>query len=106
MHRVIFRCDNKHVWARDYTLEGKYTYFRMEEGRKRILEAEYICPQCNSLRVRSSFVRGTLKESHKCDVRCELAVSPRCDCSCGGTNHGKAHLVGNAPNRVMGIVVP
>ena len=28
-------------------------------------------------------------EPHKCDSRCETAKGRKCECSCGGENHGK-----------------
>lgn len=27
----------------------------------------------------------------RCDARCHAAVSPECDCICGGMNHGVGH---------------
>jgi hypothetical protein len=31
---------------------------------------------------------GTLNRSRKCDDRCLTAKSDKCNCSCGGANHG------------------
>jgi hypothetical protein len=30
----------------------------------------------------------------KCNARCQNAVGPSCDCSCGGENHGRSHIGG------------
>lgn len=36
-------------------------------------------------------VRGTVTD-HECDARCIAATGPRCECSCGGENHGRMFL--------------
>lgn len=33
---------------------------------------------------------------HKCDARCENARGFKCECSCGGKNHGKSAFICNA----------
>lgn len=35
---------------------------------------------------------STLNPEKECNGRCMGAVGPACDCSCGGENHGTAHL--------------
>lgn len=30
---------------------------------------------------------------HKCDARCEHAKGFKCECSCGGKNHGKGSII-------------
>jgi hypothetical protein len=34
-------------------------------------------------------VDGTFSAEHACDVRCTSARGHKCECSCGGANHGK-----------------
>jgi len=31
---------------------------------------------------------------HECDARCMAATGHSCECSCGGANHGAAHVAG------------
>lgn len=49
------------------------------------------CVRCNAT-VRLSRVRGTYKGEIVCDSRCQFAVGPSCDCSCGGPNHGIGYV--------------
>lgn len=46
------------------------------------------CPACTK-KVRGFPVKGTVN-AHECDPRCMGATGPRCECSCGGANHGGA----------------
>lgn len=36
-------------------------------------------------------VQGTVNTSVRCDSRCMYAIGPKCDCQCGGANHGAGH---------------
>lgn len=36
-------------------------------------------------------LQGRTVETIKCDARCTGAHGPKCDCSCGGKNHGADH---------------
>jgi hypothetical protein len=36
-------------------------------------------------------VQGTVAPEIHCDARCENAIGHKCDCACGGLNHGAAH---------------
>jgi hypothetical protein len=47
------------------------------------------CPEHGVYRLQP--VKGRLVPDHKCDVRCTGATGPKCDCSCGGANHGSDH---------------
>ena len=47
-----------------------------------------ICPTCKRM-MDYSFLKGRLSPEHKCDARCTGARGGNCECSCGGTNHGK-----------------
>lgn len=44
------------------------------------------CPQCSKRAVGRRVVGTTT--AHECDPRCMGATGPRCECSCGGANHG------------------
>lgn len=44
------------------------------------------CPKC-AKKVRGTRVIG-IRTAHECDPRCMGATGPRCECSCGGANHG------------------
>ena len=37
-------------------------------------------------------VKGVTRPAVKCNAKCEGAVSHECLCSCGGENHGRAHM--------------
>ncbi|GAN79799.1 hypothetical protein [Acidocella aminolytica] len=102
--RFIFRCGNKacgRVWAREYDSRmvpvgyGRSVprYEReTETGRK--VEAGYDtrCPSCSGMRAQASRVAG-FRTAHACDARCTEAKGFKCECSCGGKNHGRAHLI-------------
>lgn len=49
------------------------------------------CPDHGAVEVRVSPIRGTVTD-HECDSRCTSAKGPNCECSCGGANHGAAHV--------------
>ncbi len=36
-------------------------------------------------------VRGTFRPAHKCDARCLAGTGNRCECACGGKNHGMGY---------------
>lgn len=38
-------------------------------------------------------VDGHKSEEHVCDARCMNAIGPSCDCSCGGSNHGRGYHI-------------
>jgi hypothetical protein len=33
-------------------------------------------------------VKGTFRPAHKCDARCLTSTGGKCECACGGKNHG------------------
>ncbi len=99
MQRVIFTCQQcRHVFAYDYmVVEAGHgipagTY---RQGAGFLLSPEQDmrhCPACSFRYCKPTEVVG--KHSHKaCDERCMDAKNAVCCCSCGGANHGKAHLV-------------
>jgi len=51
-----------------------------------------ICPACNQKHAAERMIEYKSNPSkHKCDARCEHAAGKtmRCECSCGGLNHGR-----------------
>lgn len=49
------------------------------------------CPACGERhQVERAIERKSSPSNHKCDARCETARGFKCECSCGGRNHGKA----------------
>lgn len=46
--------------------------------------------QCGA-RVAVNRVQGNYDPGVRCDARCENATGTKCDCQCGGLNHGAAH---------------
>ena len=62
-----------------------------EWGREVLAKNDGIgCPSC-SKPMAGSMVHGT-KTDHICNEICLEAKGPKCDCSCGGANHGKSYL--------------
>lgn len=49
-----------------------------------------VCPEHGKFFPMRALVGRTVPE-HKCDSRCTSATGPKCDCSCGGANHGADH---------------
>lgn len=95
--RVIFTCNTKcgHVWAREYFKHMTNGHlFRRVDGAAMIWrEEDYKCPSCgNETYVSAEDVNGEVNEKHLCDARCMSAKTGACSCSCGGANHGIAHL--------------
>lgn len=46
------------------------------------------CGECGSADLRVNVVAGRLVRNKPCDGRCMGATGPRCECECGGQNHG------------------
>ena len=110
MVRYIGKCGAcKQTSARDYTdtqVEGRgagmyrrevKVYGRLygEDGQGRPLfmraSADTTCPRCGAQKWNGKAVQG-FTTSHLCDARCTEAKGFRCECSCGGANHGKGFL--------------
>lgn len=99
MRRAIFRCRNKackHVWAFDYPNKTSWGYTRSGErfSKSPADDLQAGCPKCGHKAPKYAVVKGRYNPDHRCDPRCENAVGPSCDCSCGGKNHGRGYLVG------------
>ncbi len=101
--RIIFRCKLSgcgHVWAHNYERDTRGLFrtwvpeavdinqqpFSTPEQDKR-------CPKCHHLNVAFNQVVGTVVSTRPCDERCMGATGHVCNCSCGGKNHGKGHLL-------------
>ncbi len=108
MVRYIGKCGEcKQTSARDYTEtksmnfgHGMYAYTANVSGRTRYgrfvrASQDIECPSCSAPRWNAKKVNGTVS-NHVCDVRCTDAKGHNCECSCGGANHGKAHIASEA----------
>jgi len=102
MPRMIYKCKSKacgKVRAFDYPESTvlhmgygrmKREYFRIAaDGRKVKMGYESLC-ECGRYAI-SNQVKGFVS-AHVCDSRCTGATGSNCECSCGGANHGSAHL--------------
>lgn len=49
------------------------------------------CPDHGAVTIRVTPIKGTATD-HTCDDRCMSARGPVCECACGGSNHGAAHV--------------
>jgi hypothetical protein len=52
------------------------------------------CPVCGGgygKLAEAKAVEATVAEHVRCDPRCTGARGPKCDCECGGANHGAAY---------------
>jgi hypothetical protein len=50
-----------------------------------------VVPCACGTRITLKPVLGRVVASIACDSRCEHATGHKCECACGGRNHGKAH---------------
>ena len=109
MVRIIFKCQCRcqgmdrrcgHVWAFDYQRNAQGQLFRTwqanpeDANQSPISFPEYdlYCPTCHHKgMVKVSEVIGNVT-SKPCNERCTESTKSVCNCSCGGVNHGKAHL--------------
>lgn len=67
-----------------FTVEnGEFMAFVMSTQR---------CISCGG-RVKVATVRGVRNPAVVCNEKCESSVGHKCECSCGGKNHGGAHSV-------------
>lgn len=95
--RVIFRCKRcQTVEAHEYingnrVLPGTTTGVMAERGIPVTCNDDERCPTCRRYRQMTT-VTGHYNPEHVCNSKCMGAVGPSCDCSCGGQNHGGAHL--------------
>jgi hypothetical protein len=81
------RTENRYGRTVETTWTSVYVYGeRGTDDWKRLLP----CPDCGaSVAVRP--VEGRISLDTPCDSRCTSAKGHRCECSCGGLNHGSDH---------------
>lgn len=104
--RAIYKCFNcKHKWAAEFKKVHKGWHSFPQPGGsfyyspRWTIEGylpgckESICPECGSNRTTSDLVTGKKNKSVPCDRRCTSARGHDCECSCGGENHGKDHVI-------------
>lgn len=77
---------------------GKYrrttiVFGRMWDGIWVWASRDVQCPRCGEHRWTAHRIDGFVTD-HECDARCTEARGFRCECACGGKNHGSAHTVG------------
>jgi len=49
------------------------------------------CPKCGQKHTANRKIEYKNRPSlHQCDARCEGATGHKCECACGGKNHGRA----------------
>ena len=46
------------------------------------------CPECERFTFLGKEIKGKFNPDHKCDPRCTSATGNKCECQCGGKNHG------------------
>lgn len=52
------------------------------------------CPTCGEQhQVARKIERPSMPSQHECDGRCMSARGFRCECSCGGKNHGRGAML-------------
>lgn len=59
--------------------------YPLVDGRLRIS-----CRGCGT-KVQAAMVHGVFKAARKCDAKCLDAKGHKCECSCGGKNHGAGY---------------
>lgn len=60
------------------------------DGRRVVWPDSYKCPDCQREPKKINVVKG-VKTEHKCGAKCRSSKSGKCECSCGGVNHGANH---------------
>jgi len=99
--RFIGKCSAcKLVSARDYneTQKRRNDYGRVVTTFGRSLSgifvrasADICCPSCGNPGWNGKRIEGFITD-HPCDDRCTEAKGHKCQCSCGGKNHGQSFI--------------
>ncbi len=97
--RIIFKCKCGQAWPHDYERNARglsRTWEPAPEDTNQhpisTPEWDKRCPKCQHTgTVKTNEVIGTVT-SKPCSEQCMTATSHVCNCSCGGKNHGRAHL--------------
>lgn len=100
--RFAFKCHYKpcgHRWTADFvltcigwTFDTRYGYHKPKWDFVGAGPSYGHCPKCESNRISGQTIQGR-KNDTPCDHRCTSAKGHLCECSCGGENHGKDHLI-------------
>jgi hypothetical protein len=72
----------------------KRRYYRIDSTRGQVNAGYDAACVCGS-HSHGAIVQG-YKTEHPCDIRCTDARGHKCECSCGGANHGRAFDPGAA----------
>lgn len=64
---------------------GSYIHYSKRGGRFNV--GDGVCSECGRA-MTWGFLQAWTNPSTKCDARCEHARGFKCECSCGGENHG------------------
>ena len=77
-------------WWRDGGTEGRvypgsYVHYAKRGGRFNV--GDGCCSECGRA-MTWGYLQAWTNPSTKCDARCEHTRGFKCDCSCGGENHG------------------
>lgn len=78
--RVEYRCEMRSIgYGRKEAV-----YFRASDGQRHVQPVK-----CCGRDTGWNFLKAVLNPAVKCDARCTHAKGFKCECSCGGENHGK-----------------
>lgn len=58
----------------------------------RTLNEKHECVNGHRTYLRWDSLNGKYSAKHECGSRCMASTGPSCSCTCGGANHGTAHL--------------
>jgi len=95
LERFLGSCPNCGVTVRVGAVETGPRAWQIVEGPRALLKSVKSdgqsitagCPHCHSAKVRLERVEA-LHTEEPCNAACMFARGPRCECSCGGENHG------------------
>lgn len=107
MARMIFVCqhcngvravDYPHARiSRGFGRSAVSVQYRFDDAGREILPYQDAVCSCGRRAV-GNLVRG-VKTSHPCDDRCTSARGSKCECSCGGKNHGRWWIAGESDSQ-------
>lgn len=66
-----------------------YAYQDVSSFRKPM--GDWTPPECCGRQMLGNEIRGVFNADVACSAKCQGAVGPQCECSCGGKNHGRNH---------------
>jgi hypothetical protein len=77
------------------TYDATEFYRTIGDGRTVLPGEDLTCPRCGAFTWLHRIVEG-FRTDAVCDHRCTGARSFKCECSCGGENHGRKYLIASA----------